>query len=61
MSVGPLKKPCGQRVCDRREVANYLADTFASVYILDTPAYPAQNQVHNESMPDVFITAGKVN
>ena len=60
MSVDPLKKPSGQLVCDCGEVANYLADTFASVYISDTPAYPAQNQVYNGSMPDVFITAGRV-
>ena len=41
MSVGPLKKPSGQLLCDLREVPNYLADTFASVYISDTSAYPA--------------------
>ena len=50
MSVGPLKKPSGLPVCDRGEVANYLADTFASVHILNTPAYHAQNQVYNGSI-----------
>ena len=30
------------------------------MYISDTPAYPAQGQVYNGSMPDVFNIAARV-
>ena len=60
MSVGPLKLPNGQLIFDPEGVANYLADTFASVFIGGVPASPAQYQTYDGVMPEVVITVNRV-
>ena len=60
MSVGPLKLPNGQLIFDPEGVANYLAETFASVFIGNVPASPAQYQTYNGVMPEVVITVNRV-
>ena len=56
MSVAPLKPPHGQLIFDPERVANYLADTFVSVFVSGIPAVPAQYQTHDVVMPDVVIS-----
>ena len=47
MSVGALKLPNDQVIFDSEEVANFLADTFASGFVGGIPANFAQYQTYD--------------